>query len=78
VNLQYYLSQKIAAPNLCQLDRDERAYYRGQVFRSNQLNQFLFPIIDYQRLMAVTSKHMDITRIAKEAFTEFWREEIDI
>ena len=43
VNLQYYLSQKIAAPNLYQLDRDERAYYRGQVFRSNQLIQFLLP-----------------------------------
>jgi hypothetical protein len=31
----------------------------------------------YQRLMAVTSKHTDITRIATAAFTEFWREEID-
>jgi hypothetical protein len=27
--------------------------------------------------MVVTSKHMDITRIATGAFTEFWREEKD-
>jgi hypothetical protein len=35
------------------------------------------PIVDYQRLMAVTSKHTDITRIATAAFTEFWKVEID-
>jgi hypothetical protein len=35
------------------------------------------PIVDYQRLMAVTSKQTDITRIATAAFTEFWKVEID-
>jgi hypothetical protein len=35
------------------------------------------PVVDYQRLMAVTSKHTDITRISTAAFMEFWREEID-
>ena len=35
------------------------------------------PVVDYQRLMAVTSKHTDITRIATAAFMEFWREELD-
>ena len=35
------------------------------------------PIVDYQKLMAVTSKHTDITRVAVAAFEEFWKAEID-
>ena len=35
------------------------------------------PIVDYQKLMAVTSKHTDITRVAVAAFEEFWKGEID-
>jgi hypothetical protein len=44
---------------------------------SKQERQPERPIVDYQRLMAVTSKHTAITRIATAAFTEFWIGEID-